>query len=282
MPEIAYVNGEFLPLARAMVHVEDRGFQFADSVYEVMRTYNGKLFAAEEHVARLFRSLSAIGLEHRLTAKELIGIAEEAVRRAAFTEAMVYLQVTRGVARRHRGASARIAPTVVMTVCELHRPPAAQWEKGLSCITVADNRWGRCDIKTVALLANVLAYHAAQKAGANDAIFIGADEAVAEATAGNLFIVARGELRTPPKSPRLLSGITRDKLLEAARAAGIPCAERTVTKVELLAADEAFLSSTTNEVVPVTVVDGQKIGTGKPGPVAHGVYERLLMMFTRL
>jgi D-alanine transaminase len=281
VPEIAYVNGEFLPLERAMVHVEDRGFQFADSAYEVMRTYNGKLFATEEHMARLFRSLSALELEHRFTAKELIGIAEEAVQRAGFAEAMVYLQVTRGVARRYRGVPARCAPTVVMTVRELHRPPPVQWEKGLFCITAPDNRWGRCDIKTVALLANVLAYHAAQKAGASDAIFIEADGTVAEATAGNIFIVSRGELRTPPKSPRLLSGITRDKLLEAARAAGIPCAEHTVTKTELLAADEVFLSSTTNEVAPVTVVDGQKIGTGKPGPVARRVYEQFLKIVVR-
>ena len=281
MPEIAYVNGEFLPLERAMVHVEDRGFQFADSVYEVMRTYNGKLFAAEEHIARLFRSLSALELEHRFTAKELIGIAEEAVLRAGFAEAMVYLQVTRGVAKRYRGVPARCAPTVVMTVRELHHPPPSQWENGLTCITVPDNRWGRCDIKTVALLANVLAYHTAQKAGANDAIFIGADGAAAEATAGNIFIVARGELRTPPQKPQLLSGITRDKLLEAARAAGIPSAEQPVTKAELLAADEVFISSTTNEVAPVTVVDGQKIGAGKPGPFARRVYKQFLQIFVR-
>ena len=262
-----------------MVPVEDRGFQFADSVYEVMRTYDGKLFAAEEHIARLFRSLAAVELEHRFKAKELIGIAEEAVRRAEFAEAMVYLQVTRGTARRHRGVPARCAPTVVMTVRELHHPPSSQWEDGLSCITVSDNRWGRCDIKTVALLANVLAYQAARTAGASDAIFIGADGTVAEATAGNIFVVARGKLRTPPKSPRLLSGITRDKLLEAARAAGIPSAEQPVTKAELLAADEVFLSSTTNEVAPVTAVDGQKIGTGKPGPFARRAYKQFLQMF---
>lgn len=281
MPEIAYVNGEFLPLEQAMIHVEDRGFQFADSAYEVMRTYDGKLFSAEEHLARLFRSLSALELEHRFTAKELICIAEEAVRRAGFAEAMVYLQVTRGVARRHRGVPARCAPTIVMTVRELHHPPPSQWENGLSCITVPDSRWGRCDIKTVALLANVLAYQAAQKAGVNDAIFIGVDGTVTEATAGNIFIVVSGELRTPPKSPRLLSGITRDKLLEAARVAGIPCAERTVTKMELLAADEVFVTSTTNEVSPVTVVDGHKIGTGKPGPFAKRVYKQFLQIFVR-
>lgn len=281
MPEIAYVNGGFLPLEQATVHVEDRGFQFADSAYEVMRTYDGKLFAAEEHIERLFRSLSALELEHHFTAKELICIAEEAVRRSKFAEAMVYLQVTRGIARRHRGVPAKCAPTIIITVRELHPATPSQWGNGLSCITVPDNRWGRCDIKTVALLANVLAYHAAQKAGANDAIFIGADGTVAEATAGNIFIVTHGELRTPPKSPRLLSGITRDKLLGAARATGIPCAEQSVTKAELVAADEVFLSSTTNEVAPVTVVDGQKIGTGKPGPLARRVYEQFLKTFVR-
>jgi D-alanine transaminase len=264
-----------------MVHVEDRGFQFADSVYEVMRTYDGNLFAAAEHMARLFRSLAAIELEHNFTAKELIGIAEEAIFIAGFPEAMVYLQVTRGTAKRHRGVPARCGPTVVMTVRELHHPPQSQWEDGLSCVTVPNNRWDRCDIKTVALLANVLAYHTAQKAGASDAIFIGADGLVAEATAGNIFVVAHGELRTPQKSPRLLSGITRGKLLEAALAAGIPSVEQPVTKADLLAADEVFISSTTNEVAPVTVVDGQKIGTGKPGPFARRVYEQFLQLFVR-
>ena len=270
-----------MPLELATIHVEDRGFQFADSVYEVMRTYNGTLFTPEEHMARLFRSLSAIELEHGFTVKGLIGIAEEAIRRAGFAEAMVYLQVTRGVAQRHRGMPPRCKPTLVMTVRELHHPPPSQWENGLSCVTTPDNRWGRCDIKTVALLANILAYHAARKAGADDAIFVGADNTLSEATAGNVFIVVRGKLRTPPKSPRLLPGITRDKLLEASQAAGIPSAERTVTREELQAANEVFLSSTTNEVAPVTTVDGRKIGIGKPGPIARRIYEQFLQMFAR-
>jgi D-alanine transaminase len=281
LPEIAYVNGEFLPLDRAVVHVEDRGFQFGDAVYEVVRTYSGKPFAVEEHLARLLRSMEAIELEHDLTVDGLKILVSEAVRRARFPEAVVYLQITRGHAPRHRGFPSPCKPTVVLTVRELMPLSSELRENGIAVITLPDNRWARCDIKSVALLANVLAYHAAKNDGAHDAIFLEADGAVTEATAGNVFVLTGGRLRTPPKSPKILAGVTREKILETARTVGIDAAEGRVTKTDLLKAEEIFLTSTTAEVVPVVSVDRQPVGDGKPGPMAGRVYEQFVRMFAK-
>jgi D-alanine transaminase len=281
VPEIAYVNGEFLPLERATVRVEDRGFQFADGVYEVVRTYGGKPFATDEHLARLFRSLDAIEIRIRLSAEQLKSIIHEGIQRSGFAEAIIYLQITRGCAPRHRGMPKDAEPTIVMTVRELGAAATKLREKGIAVITLPEFRWARCDIKSIALLPSVLAYQTAKKAGADDAIFVEDDGTVNEATAGNMFVITRGRLRTPPKSLRILPGVTRDKLLEAARAAGIETAEERITKAELYAADEIFLTSTTAEVVPVIAVDGKQIGAGKPGPVSARIYEQFVRMFLR-
>ncbi len=267
MPAIAYLNGEFMPLERATVHVEDRGFQFADSVYEVLRTYGGQPFAVADHLARLFRSLDAIQLQHKFTPDGLKEIVQEAVRRAAFDEAVVYLQITRGGAPRHRGAKPGLTPTIVLTVRRLEPIPDERRHAGVSVITVPDDRWARCDIKSVGLLSNVLAYHAAHAAGADDAVYISADGFVEESTAGNVFIFTAGKLRTPPQGPRILSGVTRDKVVTS-----FPCAEEPIRKDELLAAEEIFLTSTTAEIVPVTKVDGRQIGDGQFGPLSRRVY----------
>lgn len=278
MPEIAYVNGEFMPLDKAVVPVEDRGYQFADAVYEVARTYGGQPFAVDEHLGRLWRSLDAIQIRPHFTCEQLHSVILEAARRAAFPEAMIYIQVSRGTAKRHRGIPATAEPTLVLTVRELP-DSAALRSRGITCITAPDNRWGRCDIKSVALLANVLAYAAAKQAGADDAIFVETDGTVNETTAGNLFLVTDGTLITPPEGPKILSGITRAKILLAAKGAGIPAVERRVTKPELLAADEVFISSTTAEVVPVRAVDGRPIGTGQPGPIAARIYQQFAQLF---
>jgi D-alanine transaminase len=281
VPEIAYVNGEFLPLERATVRVQDRGFQFADGVYEAVRTYDGKPFALDAHFARLFRSLEAIELKVSLTAEQLKSIIEEGVQRSGFAEAIVYLQITRGCAPRHRGMPKDAKPTIVMTVRELPAHPMKLSANGLAVITLPEFRWARCDVKSIALLPSVLAYQAAKKAGANDAIFVQEDDTVNEATAGNVFLVSRGRLRTPPKSTHILAGVTRDKLLEAACAAGIETAEERITKSDLYSADEIFLTSTTSEVAPVVTVDGKQIGAGKPGPVSARIYEQFARMFIR-
>jgi D-alanine transaminase len=280
VPEIAYVNGEFLPLDRAMVHVEDRGFQFADAVYEVVRTYHSKPFATDDHLARLFRSLDAIQLKHDFTTEQLKSVINEAVARAGFPEAIVYLQITRGCARRHRGFPTPSKPTIVITVRQLESPAHLR-EKGVAVITVPDIRWAHCDIKSVALLANVLAYNTARQAGAHDALFVEADGTVSEATAGNIFVLSQAVLKTPPKGSQILPGVTRDKILQAARAAGIQTMEERITKSGLSSADEIFLTSTTAEVVPVVSVDSRKIGSGKPGPVAARIYEQFVRLFVQ-
>lgn len=272
MPEIACINGTFLPLAEAKVPVEDRGYQFADAVYEVIRTYRGRPFALDEHLARLFRSLSAIQLDARRTPDELKSLIHELIARAGFSETLVYLQISRGVAKRHRGFPTHSEPTLVMTARAMPDTRAV-CERGVRVVTLPDNRWGRCDIKSVALLANVLAYQAAREAGADDAIFIGPDDVVYEATAANVFVVRGGELLTPPEGPKILSGITRAKILEVARGIGLPASERRITKSDLLEAEEAFLSSTTAEVVPIRAVDGRPLGGGAVGAL---LYEQFL------
>ena len=279
MPEIAYINGEFLPLERAMVHVEDRGFQFADAVYEVLRTYGGKPFAVADHIARLFRSLDAIEMKHNFSRESFQALIDDAVKRAGFPEAVVYIQISRGRAPRRRDFPSSAAPTLVMTVRALEPMASATRERGVKVVTTPDLRWARCDIKSVGLLANILAYNAARAAGAHDAIFVEADGTVTEATAGNIFVVSRGTLRTPPKGPKLLSGVTRDKILQAACAANVPCAEERITKSDLYAAEEIFLTSTTVEALSVVAVDGHVIGDGQPGPVTACVHEQFLKMF---
>lgn len=281
MSEIAWINGEFLPLERAMVHVEDRGFQFADGVYEVVRTYNGKPFAIQEHMARLFRSLDAIQLDPGIAREKLEHVIHEAIARAGFPESLVYLQITRGPAPRHRGFPAKPTPTVVLTVRAL-KSSAYLRETGVSIICVPEIRWSRCDIKSVGLLANVLAYQSAKQAGAYDAIFVTDDGIVTEATAANIFAVRGGTLVTPPKSASLLPGVTRDKILQAGAALGIAGQEEAISKSVLCGADEVFLTSTTAEVVPVIAVDGQQIGNGQPGKISRRVCEKFLDMFAQL
>ena len=280
MPEIAYVRGRYLPLSRATVSVEDRGFQFADAVYEALRTYDSRPFAVDEHLTRLFHSLEAIDLKHSFSREHLAGVIDKAVRRAEFSESIIYLQISRGVAPRHRRIPAQTEPTLVVTVRPLvvSAAQAALLENGMTLVTLPDNRWGRCDIKSVALLASVLAYQAAHQAGADDGVFVGADGLVAETTAGNLFLVRDGQLRTPPLGPRLLAGVTRAHVLQLAKTLSVPHAERPCHQDELIAADEVFVTSTSFGVIPVARVDGRSVGTGQPGPLTR----RLAEQFDRL
>ena len=278
MPEIAYVDGKYLPLDEAYVHVEDRGFQFADAVYEAVRTYGGRPFAVEEHLRRLFRSLEAIRLDPGIEMERFKEIIDECLRLAGFMESMIYLQVSRGRAPRHRAFPGEPRPTVVLTVRQF--VPHPEWRAaGVAAITVPDIRWGRCDIKSVGLLANCLAYEAARQAGVNDAIFVTEAGVVSEATASNVFLISGASLMTPRNSPGLLPGITREKILEAARSCGIPASEKVIMRSDLLAADEVFLSSTSAEVVPVVVVDKLRIGAGRPGPLAARIYDRFIELF---
>jgi len=272
MPAIAYVNGKFSPIEKAVVSVEDRGFQLGDGVYEVLRTYNGRLHAVDAHLRRLFHSLDAIELKHHFTAAGLARIIREAVRRGGFQDSLVYLQITRGATRRMKEFPEGIPPTLVITVRELELPRPALRAAGVAIRTTADTRWRHCDVKSICLLPNVLASQKAKAAGCHEALFVAEDGALTECASSNIFIVKRGLIATPPVSANILGGITREEIIAVARKHRLPVQERRVTLKELLAADEAFLTGTTTEVLPVVRVDRRRIGNGQPGPVTTRLY----------
>ncbi len=273
MPDIGFVNGRFLPLGEATVSVEDRGFQFGDGIYEVIRTYGGKLFRVEAHLERLERSAQAVHLNLPYRLPQWIAYIKEGVDRAGYRESKVYLQVTRGVAPRDHQIPEGLAPTVVMTVREMAELNPRHHEEGVGVVTLEDMRWGRCDIKSIDLLPNVLARRHARQAGAFETIFI-RDGHVKEGAVANVMIVQSGRLVTPPEGPHILPGVTRRVVLELADKEGISVEERPVTVLELQAANEVFLTGTTVEVLPVVRVDDAKISTGKPGNLTRRLSTR--------
>ncbi len=264
MPDIGFVNGRFMPLSEAMISVEDRGFQFGDGIYEVIRTYHGVPFQLEAHVARLEQSAEAIELALPFQASEWSRYVGEGIRLAGYTECKVYLQLTRGVAPRDHVFPTGTSPTVVMTIRQMSEPDRTLYDAGVDVITVEDLRWGRCDIKSVNLLANAMARQQARQAGAFEAIFVRGGE-VTEGAVSNLMVVRSGIVSTPPAGPRILSGVTRAVVLDLARKEGIPVQERTVGVDELRTADEVFLTGTTLEILPVVRVDRSPVQSGRPG-----------------
>nr|MBI3613460.1 D-amino-acid transaminase [Nitrospirota bacterium] len=279
MPAIGFVNGTFMPLEQATVSVEDRGYQFGDGVYEVIRTYRGAPFQVEAHLARLARSAEAIGLSMPYSNREWHALVEDGIKRARFAESKVYIQLTRGVAPRDHAFPAEIRPTVVMTIRELLPLAQAVCDAGVEAITLEDLRWGRCDIKSVNLLANVLARQRAKEAGVFEAIFV-RDGVVTEGSVSNVVVVRHGTLATAPEGACILSGVTRSLVLNLARKAKLPVEERAVSLEELRHADEVFLCGTTVEVLPVVRIDGQVVGTGKPGPLTSRLSERFKQAVT--
>jgi D-alanine transaminase len=267
MPEIAYVNGEYCDIADAKVSVEDRGFQFADGVYEVIVAMDGRPFRLEPHLERLKRSAEGIALEIDFERLNLCGMIDEGIRRSGFKDVMIYLQVTRGVASRDHVHPDGLEPTVVATFKPKPVYDPALRARGVALQTVADIRWQMCWVKSIALLPNVVLKNAARRAGFHDAIIVGADGNVRETTCTNVFMVKEGVLHTPPATDRILHGITRGFIVECAQSIDIPCKEADMTVPDLLAADEVFISSTTVDVMPVTSIDGKTIGTGRPGPI---------------
>ncbi len=274
---VVYLNGDYLPVGDATVSVNDRGFLFGDGVYEVTPSYGGRLFRWEQHLARLKTGLAAIGIDFDAAALEQV--KEELLARNGLDgvpAAYVYVQVTRGTApRTHWFPDPPVAPTVYAFANRFMRPAMAEWRRGVSAVTVPDQRWARADIKAIALLANVLAAQAAVEAGAGNAIFV-RDGIALEGSHNNLFAVFGGVLATAPKSNYILHGITRDLLIELAGEMGIPVEERAIPLPELTRADEVFFSGTTTEVRPVVEIDGRKVGDGRVGPVAQRLYERFL------
>lgn len=266
MSRIAYVNGRYVPHANAAVHIEDRGYQFADGVYEVIAVRDGVLVDQLPHLKRLARSLGELAIDAPMSDAALSHIFAEIVRRNRVRDGMVYLQITRGQAPRDHAWSRGLRPAVVVTARSTKGPPAGVVAEGASVVSMPDLRWKRCDIKTISLLGNVMAKQAARDKGAFEALMVDADGRVTEGSSTNVWIVtAKGVLVTRPADEAILDGITRRAVIALARAAGLRFTERAFTLREARAAAEMFLTSTTAFVVPVVKLDGKALGAGKPG-----------------
>jgi D-alanine transaminase len=271
MPRVAYVNGRYVPLREAGVHVEDRGFQFADGVYEYFAVLGGRLADAPGHFERLWRSLGEIGIAPPMGEAALRAVLRETVRRNRVREGAAYLQITRGSAPRdHAFPDPPPPPSVVVTVKPVDYAAAeAKAEQGVKVVTRPDNRWGRCDVKTVGLLPNVLAKQAAREAGAYEAWLVDDLGFVTEGASTNAWIVDEtGQLRTRDTNANILRGVTRLNLIEMAEAAGMTVSRRPFTVEEAKRAREAFITAASTFVMPVVAVDGEPVGDGRPGPVA--------------
>jgi len=268
VPDVAFVNGTFVPLSEAKVSIEDRGFQFGDGIYEVIRTYKGRPFALETHLARLERSAGALDLAQPYSRAEWAHYVQEGIRQAAYPEAKIYLQVTRGVAPRDHAYSTGMPPTAVMTVREFHPLERAVQLTGVEAMTIEDIRWGRCDIKSVNLLANVLARQQAKQARVFETILVKAG-LVTEGAVSNVMAVLRGTVVTAPEGTCILSGVTRGIVLDLALSEGLQVQERFISQADLYEADEVFLTGTTVEVLAVVRIDGKFIGNGRPGSMTR-------------
>lgn len=265
--QTAYLNGEYLPLAQANVSVLDRGLLFSDAVYEVIPVYAGHAFLLDEHLQRLGNSLAGIRMRNPHTAVEWRTLLEKLIAENGGGDMSVYLQITRGAAeKRDHRLPQQYTPTVI-AFCQNARPSdPAIFSQGVAAITQQDTRWARCEIKSTSLLANILAYDDACAAGAGEAILL-RDGQVMEGASSNIFIVVNGALQTPALRPEILPGVTRALLLKLANEGGIDSTEGVITEKMLVAADEIWLSSSTREIFPVTRLNSQPVGNGKPGPV---------------
>lgn len=269
MSRIAYVNGQYLPHSMAAVHIEDRGYQFSDGVYEVIAVLKGQLVDMDGHMVRLQRSLKELDMAWPVAASAMLVIIREVIRRNRIRDGIVYMQITRGVAPRNHAFPEHQNSSLVLTA---KRFPPFNFEaagKGVSVITTPEIRWARRDIKTVSLLGNCLAKEEATKAGAYEAWFVEPDGKITEGTSSNAWILtAEGDLVTRPASSDILNGITRLSIMKVADEHGIEFIERAFTLEEALKAKEAFVSSTTSFVKPVVEIDGNKVGDGTVGPLA--------------
>ncbi len=267
-----YLNGQYLPLAEAKISVLDRGFIYGDGVYELIPVYRRTPFRLPQHLARLQRSLDGIRLANPHSNAQWTAIIGELIARQDFADQGVYLQVTRGVAKRDHAFPQGVAPTVFLMSNPLATPPREQVERGVPVVTADDNRWRRCDLKTISLLGNVLMRQLAADAGAVETVMF-RDGWLTEASASNVLVVVDGVIVAPPKDNLILSGITYDAAEEIAREAGLPFEVRPVAKDEALGAGEMWLSSSTKEVLAVTTVDGRPFGGGAPGTVFRRMYD---------
>jgi D-alanine transaminase len=270
MSRIAYVNGRYLPRERAAVSIEDRGFQFADGVYEVCEVRAGRIIDERRHMARLDRSLTELRIARPMSPAALATVMRETIVRNRVRDGIVYVEITRGVARRDFPFPPGIRPTLIVTARS--NDPArieAMAAEGVSVVTVPDIRWGRVDIKTVALLPNVLAKQAAREQGAREAWLVDAQGRITEGASSNAWIVARdGKVVTHPLGQDILPGITRSVVLDVIKAQGLAFEERAFTLEEAYAAREAFMTSASQIVIPIIAINGRPVGNGAPGLIA--------------
>ena len=273
---IVYLNGAFLPIEEAKIPVLDRGFIYGDGVYELIPVYDRRPFRLPQHLSRLQRSLDGIRLANPYTSAEWSAIITDVIARQPFDDQGVYFQVTRGVAKRDHTFPQGVAPTVFMMSNPLATPSAEQVDGGVAVVTAEDNRWRRCDLKTISLVGNVLMRQLAADSGAIETVMF-RDGWLTEASASNVLIVTGGTIVAPPKDNLILPGITYDATEEFAREAGVPFAMRPVSKAEALEAEEMWLSSSTKEVLAVTTLDGKPFAGGAPGPrfrAMHALFQQ--------
>lgn len=276
-----YLNGEFMPPERACISVFDRGFIFGDGVYEVIPVFGGRLFRLAHHLARLDRSLGEIRVRNPMSHAQWEEVLTRLVRDGGTGDQTVYLQITRGVAPRDHAFPTDVAPTVLAYAQPLKYPPSEVMANGVAAITAADNRWLRCDIKTTSLLANALLRQQAVERGAIETLLV-RDGWLTEGAASNVFVVRAGTLFTPPNGPFILPGITRDLVLELARANGMPAREEAVPEAALMSADEIWMTSSGREILAVTRLNDRAVGSGRPGPVVArmlGLYKQYKKAF---
>lgn len=270
-PQIVYLNGKFLPIDEARVPVLDRGFIFGDGVYEVIPAYARQPFELDGHLERLEASMAGIGLTNPHSRAEWAKLVSEVIAKNEPQNQAVYLQVTRGVAPRDHPFPKGVAPTVFMMAGPLKPVPAEQIENGVAAVSLVDNRWLRCNLKTTSLLANVLLRQAAVEAGAAECVLF-RDGFLTEGSASNIFAVKAGKVLAPPKSNLILPGITYDVILDLAREGGVPVDVRPIPEDEARGADELWLSSSSKEVLAITTLDGKPVGNGRPGPIFKRVH----------
>jgi D-alanine transaminase len=277
LQQVAFLNDGFVPLEDAKVSALDRGFIFGDGIYELIPVYGRRPFRLEEHLDRLARSLAAIKLTNPFDRARWRALIAEVVSRHSWDDQSLYLQITRGAAPRNHAFPAEAKPTVFVMAGPLRLPTRAERESGVAALSLEDFRWLRCDIKSIALLGNCLMRQAAVEAGCREAVLF-RDGYLTEGAASNIFAVKSGVLLAPPKDHLMLPGITYDVTLELARAHGLPLEVRRVTEAETRSADELWLTSSSNEVLAITALDGQPVGGGKPGPA----YRRMTEWFDAL
>jgi len=271
---IGYFNGEFIPVEQLVIPIDERGHQFGDGVYEVIRVYDGKFFMLKEHIERLFKSAQAIRLQGDQSIEEIQQLIHAAVEKSGLADCDVYIQITRGVATR-KHLFPDVPVSISMTIRPMKPTSDAVREKGMKAIFHEDERWANCYIKSLNLLPNILAKQTAQDAGCYEAILV-KDGFVTEGTSSNVYIISDNTIYTTPLSKHILAGITRMAVKELASSLGVPFVEKQVTTEELLQADEVFITSTTNEVMPIVNVDGKNIKDGSAGEMTLKLNEKLM------